>query len=130
MGINEQKPLRKILIFSWVLLGIMISISWFIFDLLVVRSLFVGGFLANTSFWLMKRDLTRLLQGELTAVKARFFIKYYARLAVITVILFLVVRYGAVNVIGLLVGLSTVFISIAVVAADSIRKELNIKEAS
>jgi hypothetical protein len=63
-----------------------------------------------------------LLKGELAAVKVRFFIKYYARLALIAVVLFLVIRHGAVHVIGLLVGLSTVFISIAAVALDSVRK--------
>ena len=125
MGINEQKPLRTVLIFSWVLLGIMTAISWFVLDVLFVRSLLIGGLLANVSFWLLQRDLSRLLQGDLTAVKARFFIKYYARLAVVTIILFLVIKFGAVHLIGLLVGLSTVFVSIAAVAINSARKELN-----
>lgn len=127
---GEQRPLRMVLIYSWILLAVMSVTGWFFYDLLMARSLLVGGVLANTSFWFMKRDLTRLLRGDLAAVKARFFIKYYARLAVITVVLFWVVRQGTVHIIGLLVGLSTVFISIAVVAISSAGKELNIKEAS
>ncbi len=130
MDIKDRQPLRTVLIFSWVVLGIMMVLGWLVADGLVVRSLLVGGFVANVSFWLMKRDLARLLQGELAAVKVRFFIKYYARLAVVTAILFLVIRSGAVHLVGLLVGLSTVFISIAAVAIDNARKELNIKEAS
>lgn len=130
MDIKDRQPLRTVLIFSWLLLGIMMVLGWVVADGLVARSLFIGGFVANVSFWLMKRDLTRLLQGELAAVKVRFFIKYYARLVVVAGILFLVIRSGAVHLVGLLVGLSTVFISIAVVAIDSARKELNIKEAS
>ena len=130
MDVSEQNTLRMVQIISWVLLGIMLVLGWLFFEPLFVKSLFVGGFLANTSFWLMKRDLTRLLKGELAAVKPQFFIKYYARLAVITVILFLVIKYGAVHVIGLLAGLSTVFISISAVAIDSARKKLNTKEAS
>ena len=126
MAINEQKTLRTVLLFSWVLLGIMTVIGWLVLDVLFVRSLLVGGLVANVSFWLLQRDLSRLLQGDLTAVKARFFIKYYARLAVIAVILFLVIKFGAVNLIGLLVGLSTVFVSIAAVAINSARKEINI----
>ena len=126
MAINEQKTLRTVLLFSWVLLGIMTVIGWLVLDVLFVRSLLVGGLVANVSFWLLQRDLSRLLQGDLTAVKARFFIKYYARLAVIAVILFLVIKFGAVHLIGLLVGLSTVFVSIAAVAINSARKELNI----
>jgi hypothetical protein len=130
MVMNEQQPLRMIHLFSWVLLSIMIVVGWLFFDLLIVRSLLVGGLLANISFWSMKRDLTSLLQGELTAVKTRFFLKYYSRLAVLSVVLFFVIRFDIVNVIGLLAGLSTVFISIALVAIDGARKEINIKEAS
>ena len=126
MGINEQQPLRTVLLFSWVLLGIMTVISWLVLDVMFVRSLLIGGLLANVSFWLLQRDLSRLLQGELAAVKGRFFIKYYARLAVVIIILFLVIKFGAVHLIGLLVGLSTVFVSIAAVAINSARKELNI----
>lgn len=129
MNISEQKPLGTVLLFSWILLGVMLATGWFLAGALMTKSLLIGGLLANTSFWLMQRDLTRLLQGELAAVKARFFIKYYIRLAVIAVILFLVIRSGTVHLIGLLVGLSTIFISIAVVAIDSARKELNTKEA-
>jgi hypothetical protein len=130
MAETGPNQLRQVQLFSWIVLGIMLVLGRLFFEPLLVRSLFAGGVVANLSFWLLKRDLTGLLRGELAAVKPRFFIKYYARLAVITVMLFLVVKYNAVQVIGLLVGLSTVFISIALVAIDNLRKELNSKEAS
>ena len=130
MAETGPNQLRQVQLFSWLVLGIMLVFGRLFFEPLLVRSLFAGGVVANLSFWLLKRDLTGLLRGELAAVKPRFFIKYYARLAVITVVLFLVVKYNAVQVIGLLVGLSTVFISIALVAIDNLRKELNSKEAS
>jgi hypothetical protein len=130
MAETGPNQLRQVQLFSWIVLGIMLVLGRLFFEPLLVRSLFAGGVVANLSFWLLKRDLTGLLRGELAAVKPRFFIKYYARLAVITVMLFLVIKYNAVQVIGLLVGLSTVFISIALVAIDNLRKELNSKEAS
>jgi hypothetical protein len=130
MAETGPNQLRQVQLFSWLVLGIMLVFGRLFFEPLLVRSLFAGGVVANLSFWLLKRDLTGLLRGELAAVKPRFFIKYYARLAVITVMLFLVIKYNAVQVIGLLVGLSTVFISIALVAIDNLRKELNSKEAS
>ena len=130
MAETGPNQLRQVQLFSWLVLGIMLVLGRLFFEPLLVRSLFAGGVVANLSFWLLKRDLTGLLRGELAAVKPRFFIKYYARLAVITVMLFLVIKYNAVQVIGLLVGLSTVFISIALVAIDNLRKELNSKEAS
>jgi hypothetical protein len=130
MAETEPDQLRMVQLFSWVVLGILLGLAGVFFGPLMVRAVLVGGLLANLSFWLLKRDLSRLLQGELVAVKPRFFIKYYARLVLITVILFLVIRYNVVHVIGLLAGLSTVFVSIAVVAIDSARKEINSKEAS
>ena len=130
MNMAERLPLKKIVLYSWILLAVMLIGSWIIFSLEAAESVLAGGLLANISFILLKRDLTRLLQGELTAVKVRFFIKYYARLTVIAVGLFLLIRYQVVQVVGLLTGLSTIFISIAAVAVSSARNELNIKEAS
>ena len=127
MKADEQATLKEIQLYSWTILLIMTGTSWFLTkDQLVAGAIVIGGLIANISFWLLKKDLTRLLQGELAVVKARFFIKYYVRLAVITIILFLIVRYGAVHIMGLLTGLSTVFISIAAVAVLNTRKGSNI----
>ena len=130
MNKNERLPLKRVIFFSWVILAAFWLGSWLIFSMEVSWGVLSGGFLANISFLLLKRDLTRLLEGELVGVKARFFIKYYARLAVIAVILFLIIRFQAVHVIGLLTGLSTIFFSIAAVAISNAGKEFNIKEAS
>jgi len=127
MKADEQATLKEIQLYSWTILLIMTGTAWFLTkDQLVAGSIVTGGLIANISFWLLKKDLTRLLQGELAAVKARFFIKYYVRLAFITIILFLIVRYGTVHIMGLLTGLSTVFISIAAVAVLKTRKGSNI----
>ena len=130
MNKDERLPLKKIALYSWILLAVMLLGSWMIFSLEAAGSVLAGGLLANISFILLRRDLTRLLQGELEAVKVRFFIKYYARLTVIAVSLFLLISYQVVQVVGLLTGLSTIFLSIAAVAISSVRNELNIKEAS
>jgi len=127
MKADERVPLTKIQLYSWMILFVMTGAGWFFGEgPQLAGSIMTGGLVANISFWLLKKDLTRLLQGELAAVKARFFIKYYARLAVIAVILFMVIRYRNVNLVGLLAGLSTVFISIATVAVLNTRKGSNI----
>ena len=125
MKADEQVSLKKIQLYSWLILILMAGTGWLFTEKpLLAGSMIIGGLIANISFWLIKRDLTRLLQGELAAVKAKFFIKYYARMAVIAGILFVIIKYRTVNVIGLLAGLSTIFISIAVVAV--LRKGSNI----
>jgi hypothetical protein len=127
MRVDERLTLKKIQLYSWVILLIMTGSGWFFAEgNLIAGSIIIGGIVANISFWLLEKDLSRLLQGELAAVKARFFIKYYARLAVVAVVLFLIIRYRAVDIMGLLAGLSTVFISIAVVAVLNSRKGSNI----
>jgi hypothetical protein len=86
------------------------------FSWAMAESILIGALLANLSFLLLKNDLSQVMQGPLQAVKARFFIKYYLRLTALAVLLFFLVRYGQVRVIGLLLGLSTVVTGIVVAA--------------
>ena len=95
------------------------------------RGVLIGGLIANLSFLLLKKDLSRVLNGPLNAAKARFFIKYYIRLAVLAVILFFLVRNRSVHIIGLLTGLSTVVLSITIMTAGAVKRLfLTAKEAS
>ncbi len=130
MSKQDRLPLRKIIYFSWFLLLTLWLGSWLVFNLEVAWGVLSGGLIANFSFILLKRDITRLLQGELTSVKASFFIKYYVRLAVIAIMLFVIIKFQAVHLLGLLTGLSTIFVSVTAVTIRNAGKELNIKEAS
>lgn len=117
MTTEEALPLRRIQLLNWVLLVLLTGVAAAFFGIPSARAVLVGGLLANSSFWLLKRDLSRLLVGELAAVKVRFFIKYYARLALLALLIFVLVKYASLNIPGLLVGLSVVFLSISGVAA-------------
>lgn len=116
--------LNRIVIGNWLLLFVMTACGLFVFSAFSARSIFLGGAIANISFMLLKKDLTGLLRGELIGVKARFFVKYYARLTVLALLLYLLVRYQAVNNVGLLLGLSTVFLSVVITVAGEARKIL------
>ena len=123
-------PLRRIQLGSWIILLAMVVGSGFWLEQAVTLAVVVGGVLANASFWLLQRDLTRLLHGELASVKTRFFVRYYVRLAVLALILYLLVSIARVNIPGLLAGLSVVFLGIAGVAVSGALKTLKIREAS
>lgn len=127
---DEALPLRRIQLWNWILLALLAGSSAALLGASFARGVLVGGLLANSSFWLLKRDLSRLLAGELAAVKVRFFLKYYARLTLLAVLLFILVKYGSLNIPGLLVGLSVVFLSIAGVAASAAIKTFKFREAS
>ncbi len=115
-------PLAKLQIINWVLLIFMTLASWSIITPYFAKGVLVGGILANTSFIFLKKDLVRILAGPLHSAKARFFLKYYVRLAVLALILFMLVRYQIVHVVGLVTGLSTVVLSIGFVTASLVKR--------
>jgi len=116
---------------NWLLLLVMTVAGGLIISPYFAKGLFIGGLIANISFILLKKDITRVLAGPLNAAKGRFLIKYYARLTVLALILFFLVRYKSIHLVGLLVGLSTVVISIGIMAAGAAKKvALTTEEAS
>lgn len=128
---DEYFPLHKMGRLNWLLLLVMTVAGWLIISPYFAKGLFIGGLIANISFILLKKDITRVLAGPLNAAKGRFLIKYYARLTVLALILFFLVRYKSIHLVGLLVGLSTVVISIGIMAAGAARKvALTAEEAS
>ena len=128
---DYQFPLKKLQFYNWLLLAIMTLVGWLTYSAHVAQAICVGGLLSCGSFEFLKNDLTRLMNGPLNLVKGRFFIKYYARFSVLAVVLFCLIKYGSLNLVGLLVGLSTVVISIGItVAAESKKIFFNLKEAS
>jgi hypothetical protein len=128
---NEYFSLKKMERLNWLLLAGMIAAGGFFVSPYFAKGLFIGGLIANISFLLLKKDITRVLSGPLNAAKGRFLIKYYIRLTVLALILFFLVRYRSIHLVGLLIGLSTVVISIGIMVAEAAGKvALTAKEAS
>lgn len=128
---DEYFPLDRMGRLNWLLLVAMTAAGGLFFSPHFAKGLFIGGLIANISFILLKKDITRVLSGPLNSAKGRFLLKYYIRLTVLAIILFFLVKYRSVNFVGLLVGLSTVVISIGIMVAEAARKvALTAKEAS
>ena len=128
---DEYFPLDKLGRMNWLLLLGMTAAGGLFLSPSFAIGLFIGGLIANISFILLKKDITRVLAGPLNAAKGRFLIKYYIRLTVLALILFFLVRYTSIHLVGLLVGLSTVVLSIGIMVAGAAKKvALTAKEAS
>ena len=128
---DEYFPLDRMGRLNWLLLAGMTAAGGLFISPYFAKGLFLGGLIANTSFILLKKDITGVLTGPLKAAKIRFLIKYYIRFTVLALILFFLVRYRSIHLVGLLVGLSTVVISIGIMVAGAARKvALTAKEAS
>lgn len=131
LQIEEYFPLDRMGRLNWLLLAGMTAASGLLLSPYFAKGLFIGGLLANISFIFMKKDITRALAGPLKAAKGFFLIKYYIRLTVLALILFFLVKHKSIHLVGLVVGLSTVVLSITIMVAAAARKvALTAKEAS
>jgi hypothetical protein len=98
------------------------------FPFLIAKSVFIGCLVANISFLFLKKDLTDFLQGKLllsgkvNKAKGIFYLKYYIRLTVIALILYVLVSRHVIQPLGLLVGLSVVVLSIGITLASVVKK--------
>jgi len=77
----------------------------------------IGGALVNLSFLALKKDLAGAFFGPPRLEKLRFLVKYYARVTALAVVLYYLVKVRHVHVFGLLIGLSSVAVSILCVTA-------------
>ena len=111
--------------FNWLLLAALLAGSWYLSSWAMAQSVLIGGVLANGSFFLLRRDINQFMDNfsqagmNWTAVKkiekVRFFLKFYGRLAVLAVILYLLITRVSIDVIGLVIGLSSIMCSVVVV---------------
>lgn len=118
MGRQDEFSLTRVQVANWLLLVAMPLAAGLTFSWAMAAAILIGALIANLSFMLLKNDLTKVMQGPLQAVRVRFFIKYYLRLSALAILLYFLVRYGHVHVLGLLVGLSTVVAGIVIAAAS------------
>ena len=139
---NPEEPgirlLRTVQTVSWVFLAILVSGSWYIMqDWTFARSVLIGGVLVNGSFFLLKKDIEQLI-GRVSAAterrkavkrveKLRFFLKFYARLIVLGLILYLLATRIRINMIGLVVGLSTVMLCVIAVVLGRGKKIFSVQ---
>lgn len=113
--------MARVQVVNWLLVMAMPLAAGLAFTWTMALAILIGALISNLSFMLLKNDLTKVMQGPLRAVKIRFFFTYYLRLSALAVLLYFLVRYGHVQVFGLLVGLSTVVAGIVIAAASQAR---------
>jgi len=117
--------MRYIVYCSIILSCVFVVAGWLWYDWYFARSVLIGAVLVNLSFYLLKRDIeqiaNRIADGSSGTEtirridKIKFFIKFYARLAVLGLLIFIAVAKIGVNMVGLLVGLSIIVFSIIIV---------------
>ena len=117
--------LKDVQWFNWLLMAILTAGAWYFFSLKIAQSILIGGLLANVSFFLLRQDIAKFMANFSQAgmnwkavkqlEKVKFFLKFYGRLIVLAVILFFLITRVSIDVIGLVVGLSTIMLSVIIV---------------
>jgi hypothetical protein len=126
-----KDPLQKrIEIANWIILAILFGISLIFTPLKFALGVLIGGFISIVNFHWMGFSLRGIFKNAGGNVKGPVMVKYYIRLALTAVVLYFLIAYDTVNVIGLLIGLSVVVINIAVTLITTLSKKNSIEEVS
>jgi hypothetical protein len=110
-----QHKLRKL---NWVVLLILSLFGYFVMSPFWTAGVLFGGLVAIANFSVLQHTVRRAFSPEGIHPGARLSIvgKYYLRLLALGVVIYVLITRGWIDPVGLVVGLSTVMVSIAGVA--------------
>jgi len=120
-------------VISWALLAVMTVASAVIVSLWFAWSVFAGGVISICSFWVSNKDVMRMIDSitslpapEDRKAKAQqgqkgYLLKFWLRIVLIGIVLLLLIKSRAVNIFGLIIGLSTVVFAITFISLDVAR---------
>ncbi len=133
----EETLLRMVQQFSLLMTVVFTVGSWYQVDWFMARSVLIGGVLAYGSFLLLMRDARQIIDrvsrsGEHAKAvqkmeKIRFLFKFYAKLCVFGLVLYALSRNIDLHMIGLVLGLSTVMLSVIIVVLSRGRKIFSVQ---
>jgi hypothetical protein len=113
VNLREKDPLQKRLeITNWLILALLVSGSLLLCSARFSLGVLCGGLISVINFHWLYRNLLSVFAYHLTRAKSALMVRYYIRLAVTGLVLYWVISGGHVDVIGLVIGLSVVFMNI------------------
>jgi len=121
---------RRLEIFNWAILGILVLASAFLFSSKLTLGVLLGGLISIVNYHWLYRDVKMVFQHLNDRAKSRIMFKYYLRFGVTAIALFFIVSSHIVDVIGLLIGLSTVIINIVLTAIVALTKKTCVEEVN
>jgi len=115
--------LKQVQALSFGILLVLTGGSWLLMSWSFAQSVLVGGVISMASFFSGHRDISSFLktfeppaeekeEKKKSFGKSRYIVKFWLRLVLIAVVLLFFIKSGQANVIGLLLGLSTVVFAI------------------
>ena len=130
MNRTEKDPLQKRLeLTNWIILGILTLISFFFMPRKFALGMLLGGFISIVNFHWLVRDLRKAFKSLSEKSNSTVMFKYYIRFAATAIALYFIITGDIVDIIGLLIGLSTVVIAIVITTVALYSKKNCVEEA-
>ncbi len=131
MNLTGKDPFQQRLeVVNWVVLAVFVLASAVMFSLNFTLGVLLGGLISIVNYHWLCRDVKKVFQHLTDRAKSRIMFKYYLRFGVTAVVLFFIISSRIVDVIGLLIGLSTVIINIALSAVMALSKKNCLEEVN
>jgi hypothetical protein len=125
----EKDPIQKrIEINNWIILFVFFIPSLLLVPFRFSLGILLGGFISIINFHWLGRNLQSVFKNPSGNVKGPAMVKYYIRLALTAVVLYLLISAGTVDVFGLIIGLSVVVINIIVTVITTAFSKKNFLE--
>ena len=129
MSLSEKDPLqRRLEITNWVILAVLVIGSSLFGTFRFSLGILCGGLISVVNFHGLYRNLLSVFSNHLTRAKSALMIRYYLRMALTAVALYWLISGRHVDVIGLVIGLSVVFMNIVLTAVLVLSKKNCIEE--
>jgi hypothetical protein len=129
VNLREKDPLQKRLeITNWVILAVLVVGSSLFGTFRFSLGILCGGLISVINFHWLYHNLLGVFANHLARAKTAIMIRYYIRLVVTALVLFWVISGEHVDVIGLVIGLSVVFMNIVLTTILVLSKKNCIEE--
>ena len=113
MNLREKDPLQKRLeITNWIILTVILVISLALGSTRFSLGILCGGLISVVNFHWLYRNLLSVFTKHMDRAGKAILIRCYIRLALTAFVLYWVISGRLVDVIGLVIGLSVVFMNI------------------
>ncbi len=131
--IEESLTLQKMQVTSWIVLAFLTLGSAVVVSPAFALAVFVGGVVSVCSFWVSHGDVMKVVHSvssrpslEERKAQARqgqrgYLLKFWIRIVIIGLVLLAIIKSRAVDIFGLILGLSTVVFSITFVSLNVMR---------
>ena len=129
MNPTEKDPLlRKLELRNWLLSGVLILASLPFAGHAFLLGILLGCLISIANFYWLYRDVRGSFQQLSDRTRPLLIFKFYVRLTVTAVVLYLVITQTPADIFGLLIGLSLVVMNIVITTVLEYQKKILVEE--